>query len=113
MNDQPTSSSPKAEDDDRDMFADVSPEVKQIHELMFPVSYEVIYPETQAEEGFPIAKSIVALINQARIDEIETQDRHLFDHEPYFTSVNEVMVYNRDRKQELRAQLSDTPKEEL
>lgn len=51
---------------------------EQITKLMHPVSYEVIYPETQSELGYPIATSIIELIKQresklvleARIDEL-------------------------------------------
>ena len=37
--------------------------IKEITKLMHPVSYEIIYPETQSELGYPIAKNIVDLIN--------------------------------------------------
>ena len=39
----------------------------KIVKLMHPVSFKVIYPETQMEENYPIANSIVDLIQQERL----------------------------------------------
>ena len=41
----------------------------KIVKLMHPVSFKVIYPETQMEENYPIANSIVDLIQQERLKE--------------------------------------------
>lgn len=43
-------------------------EIEVIHKLMFQPSYVVIYPETEMENGYKVAKRIQALISQKIIE---------------------------------------------